>query len=117
MTIRHVPVTNSSARAVHTDTAHAAPKAPTLPDTAIGAGIGILSGLTGMGGGASESPSSTLGCAWNRTAPAGDQPMLRTSRTRPQWKARTARRMPSAATTSTAAAAIEASRSPPWNSE
>ena len=36
--------------------------------------------------------------------------MLRTSRTRPQWKSRTARSTPSAARTSIAAAAIEASR-------
>ncbi len=36
--------------------------------------------------------------------------------TRPQWKTRTATRTPNAASTRMAAAAIEASRSPPWNS-
>ena len=40
----------------------------------------------------------------------------RTSSTRPQWKTRTATRTPKAASTRIAAAAIEASRSPPWNS-
>jgi molybdate transport system permease protein len=45
------------------------------------------------------------------------QPRLRTSKARPQWSPRTAMRTPSAATTRMAAAAIDASRSPPWNSE
>ena len=51
-----------------------------------------------------------------RAAVAGHQEIPRTSSTRPQWKTRTATRTPKAARTRIAAAAIDASRSPPWNS-
>jgi hypothetical protein len=43
-------------RAADRDTGHAAPKVPALPSVAIGAGIGLLSGLTGTGGGIFLSP-------------------------------------------------------------
>jgi uncharacterized membrane protein YfcA len=43
-------------RAAATDTGHAMPRVPTVPALGIGAGIGLLAGLTGTGGGIFLSP-------------------------------------------------------------
>jgi uncharacterized membrane protein YfcA len=43
-------------RAAERDTGHAAPRVPTVPALGIGAGIGLLAGLTGTGGGIFLSP-------------------------------------------------------------
>ncbi len=43
-------------RAARTDTGRATPRAPTIPAVVIGAGIGLVSGLTGTGGGIFLSP-------------------------------------------------------------
>lgn len=56
-------------RAAIADTGHAAPRAPLLPSIAIGMGIGLLSGLTGTGGGIFLSPV-LLFAGWAETRAA-----------------------------------------------
>jgi hypothetical protein len=51
-----VAVAVTARRAAETDTGHAAPRVPVVPAVGIGAGIGLLSGLTGTGGGIFLSP-------------------------------------------------------------
>ena len=56
-------------RAAEADTGHAKPRAPTLPAVGIGAAIGLLSGLTGTGGGIFLSPV-LLFAGWAETRAA-----------------------------------------------
>jgi uncharacterized membrane protein YfcA len=56
-------------RAIANETGHAQPSVPTLPALGIGAGIGLLSGLTGTGGGIFLSPVVLL-AGWAETRAA-----------------------------------------------
>jgi len=56
-------------RAAQADTGHATPHVPTLPAVVIGAFIGLLSGLTGTGGGIFLSPVLLL-AGWTETRAA-----------------------------------------------
>lgn len=56
-------------RAARVDTGHAQPRVPTVPAVGIGAGIGLLSGLTGTGGGIFLSPVLLL-AGWAETRAA-----------------------------------------------
>lgn len=56
-------------RAAQADTARAIPRVPPLPAVAIGAGIGLVSGLTGTGGGIFLSPV-VLFAGWSETRAA-----------------------------------------------
>jgi uncharacterized membrane protein YfcA len=56
-------------RAAQADTGHAEPRVPAVPAVAIGAGIGLLSGLTGTGGGIFLSPVLLL-TGWAETRAA-----------------------------------------------
>ncbi len=51
-----VQLARTARRAVQADTGHALPRVPTLPAVLVGAAIGLLSGLTGTGGGIFLSP-------------------------------------------------------------
>jgi uncharacterized protein len=51
-----IQLARTARRAAETDTGHGVPHVPTYPAIAIGAGIGLLSGLTGTGGGIFLSP-------------------------------------------------------------
>jgi len=51
-----IQLARTARRAVQADTGHAVPQVPIYPAIAIGAGIGLLSGLTGTGGGIFLSP-------------------------------------------------------------
>lgn len=59
----------TAGRAAEADTGHAKPRAPTLPSVGIGAAIGLLSGLTGTGGGIFLSPV-LLFAGWAETRAA-----------------------------------------------
>lgn len=64
-----VAVAVTARRAAQADTGQAVPRAPLLPAIVIGAGIGLLSGLTGTGGGIFLSPVLLL-ARWTETRAA-----------------------------------------------
>lgn len=55
-----VQLARTARRAAEADTGHAAPNVPTIPAIALGAVIGLLSGLTGTGGGIFLTPLLVL---------------------------------------------------------
>ena len=61
-----VQLARTARRAASVDTGHAAPRVPTIPAVAIGAAIGLLSGLTGTGGGIFLSPTVLI-AGWAET--------------------------------------------------
>ena len=64
-----VQLARSARRAARQDTGHAEPRVPVLPAVAIGAAIGLLSGLTGTGGGIFLSPTLLI-AGWAETRAA-----------------------------------------------
>jgi uncharacterized protein len=64
-----VQLARTARRAAQVDTGHAEPRVPALPAVAIGAGIGLLSGLTGTGGGIFLSPVLLI-AGWAETRAA-----------------------------------------------
>jgi uncharacterized membrane protein YfcA len=64
-----VQLFRTARRAAQGDTGHAEPRVPTLPAIAIGGAIGLLSGLTGTGGGIFLSPVVLL-AGWAETRAA-----------------------------------------------
>lgn len=66
-----VQLARTARRAAHADTGHAAPRVPTVPAIAIGGAIGLLSGLTGTGGGIFLSPTLLIAGWAEQRATAG----------------------------------------------
>jgi uncharacterized membrane protein YfcA len=64
-----IQLARTAARAASADTGHAEPRVPTIPALGIGAAIGLLSGLTGTGGGIFLSPVLLI-AGWAETRAA-----------------------------------------------
>jgi uncharacterized membrane protein YfcA len=64
-----VQLARTAGRAAQADTGHASPTVPTMPAIAIGGAIGLLSGLTGTGGGIFLSPTVLI-AGWAETRAA-----------------------------------------------
>jgi uncharacterized protein len=64
-----VQLARTARRAAQADTGYATPRVPTLPAVVMGAGIGLISGLTGTGGGIFLSPVLLL-AGWTETRAA-----------------------------------------------
>jgi uncharacterized membrane protein YfcA len=66
-----VQLARTARRAASVDTGHAEPRVPAVPAILIGAGIGLLSGLTGTGGGIFLSPTVLIAGWAEQRATAG----------------------------------------------